>query len=111
MTVNERIKAALNPMGFPVKPDRYKGDAESYFVFNYDLIPFQFADNRPTWYKALVQVHLFLPLGENSVARRMETAQALAAAGFTWPEIIDASDRETQHLVFECEAITERTES
>ena len=32
-------------------------------VFNYDLLPAQPADNRPTWYKALIQVHLYLPLG------------------------------------------------
>lgn len=110
MTVNERIKGALEGLGLPVKPDVYKGGAKSYFVFNYDLVPFVFANNRPIGYKALIQVHLILPLGVNSVPYRYKTIQALVGAGFTWPEVVDATDGETQHFVFETELLTKLEE-
>ena len=47
MTVNERIITALAGFGLPVKPDRYSGDAESYFVFNYTTMGMLFADDAP----------------------------------------------------------------
>lgn len=102
MTVNARLIKALEPLGRPVVPELYTDREESYFTFNYDLIPVQFAGNRPTYWKVLVQVHYFCPLEENSIRRRRETA-ALTGAGFTWPEIVDASEKDIQHFVFECE--------
>ena len=106
MTVNESIIGALSPLGLPVVPDIYTGEETCYFTFNYDLVPVQFAGNRPIWWKALVQVHLFAPLGENLLSRRGESARALVGAGYTWPEIIDATDKDAQHYVFECEMLT-----
>lgn len=111
MTLNQKIIAALSGFGNPVVPKLYTGKERVYYTFNYTLRPFQFADNYPVWYKALVQVHFFCPLTFDSVARQTETAQALTGAGFTWPEVIDVSDKEIQHLVFECETIAERMES
>ena len=87
MTLNQRIIQALSPLG------------------NYDLLPTQHADNRPTWYKALIQVHLYLPLGNDGRELRRQVLEALVDAGMTWPEIIDATDDETQHKVFECETL------
>lgn len=106
MSINQRIMAALSRFGLPVIPGVDTGSLERCITFNYDLIPAQFAGNRPAFYRALVQIHLLLPLPENSVGRRMEIAAALAEAGLTWPEIIDATDEHGQHYVFECEAIT-----
>lgn len=105
MTINDKIKRALAPLGLPVKAGVYQGNEVRYMTFNYDLLPCQFVGNRPIYYRALVQVHLFLPLGENGVVLRRQTAEALSGAGFTWPESIDASDEEGQHIVFECEII------
>lgn len=105
MTVNQRIINALSAFGIPVVPELYTGSGGRYFTFNYDLIPVQFAGNRPTYWKALVQVHSFCPLHENSIRRRRETVAALTGAGFTWPEIVDASEKDHQHFVFECEII------
>lgn len=105
MTLNQRLIAALEPLGLPVVPDVDTGHRARVLVFNYDLLPVQPADNRPTWYRALLQVHLYLPLGENGQGLVGRTAAALAGAGMTWPEIIDATDEETQHKVFECEAL------
>lgn len=107
MTVNEAIIRALEGFGDPVVPGLYTGDATRYYTFNYDLLPTQFADNRPIFERALIQVHLITPLSYNSVRRRNETRKALVAAGLGWPDTIDASDGDIQHFVFECETIIE----
>lgn len=110
VTVNERIRGALLPLGLPVVPAPDTRQRERCFTFNYNLVPFGFADNGPIRYKALIQVHLILPLGANSVPYRYKTIQALVGAGFTWPEVVDATDGETQHFVFETELLTKLEE-
>ena len=105
MTLNQRIIQALKPLGLPVVPDVDTLHRPRCLVFNYDLIPPQPADNRPTWYKALIQVHLYLPLENDGREIRRQVLEALVDAGMTWPEIIDATDEETQHKVFECETL------
>lgn len=110
MTVNERIKATLAPLGLPVKPDRYSGDSESYFVFNYTTMGTLFADDRPSYERYLVQVHYFCPMGANTLSTRKNVKRLLFEAGFTWPDEVNAgdssmqkSDEDKQHIVFECE--------
>lgn len=110
MTVNACLRGALSGLGLEVLPEVDEQHRERCFTFNYDMVPAQFADNRPMWYRCLVQVHLFLPLKENSVKLRQGAAAALFSAGFTWPEVVDASDEEAQHYVFETETITKLEE-
>lgn len=66
MTVNQRLIQALCPLRLPVEPEVDTRYQSRCITFNYDLLPVQFADNRPILHKALIQVHLFLPLTENS---------------------------------------------
>ena len=110
MTLYQRLSTALKPLGIPVQPDVDTKNRERCIVFHYDLRPVQFAGNRPCWYKALVQVHLFLPLGEDGVVLQGRVIRALAQAGFTWPEVVDATDEEGQHKVFECELLLGKDE-
>jgi len=110
MTVNQRIIGALQALELPVVPQVDTRHRDRCVTFNYDLIPLQFADNRPNWYKALIQIHLLYPVGENSIPARRGILSALAAAGFTWPEVIDDSDETTQHFIFETEALTPSSE-
>lgn len=105
MTVNQRLRTALEPLGMPVLPNVDTMHLERCIVFHSDLRPVQFAGNRPCWYIALVQVHLFLPLREDGVALQGQVVRALAQAGFSWPEVVDATDEEGQHKVFECELL------
>lgn len=105
MTLNQRIIDALSPLGLPVVPDTDTGSRTRCLVFHYDLLPHQFADNAPMWYRALMQVHLFLPLGENGMQLCRRVGEALVRAGFTWPEVLDGADDQTQHKIFECEAL------
>ena len=47
-TVAQRIIAALGPeTGLPVAQGTYRGEADTYFVFNMDAIPEDFADDMP----------------------------------------------------------------
>lgn len=110
MTVNERIKKALSGFGLPVKPDRYSGDSESYFVFNYTTMGALFADDTPQYERYLVQVHYFCPMGANTLSTRKDVKRLLFEAGFTWPDEINAGDSSMQksnggkqHFAFECE--------
>ena len=102
MTINERIIAALN-YGDPVKPNIYTGTADRYFTFNYNTIPDDFADDAPGHERYFIQVHFVCPLNYDSVSRRAEIKTKLFAAGFTWPNVTDATDEDGQHWIFECE--------
>lgn len=105
MNLNQRLIKALSPLGLPAAPDVDVKHRNRTFTFNYELLPTQFADGRPLYWRALVQVHLFLPLEEDSVALRGMVPGILAGAGFTWPEVVDATDGQSQHYVFETETI------
>lgn len=103
MSVDAVIKSALSAFGDPVANAVYHGDAERYYVFNYSTIGSDFADDGPAHERYLVNVHLFAPLCENVTQRIKRTKKALSDAGFTWPEMVNASDDEGRHIVFECE--------
>lgn len=103
MTVNEKLIAALEPVGLPVFPNMKQGDPEKYFVFNYTEMPTDFGDDEPEHIKNMIQVHLFLPVDFDGVQLRKETKRCLVRGGFTYPKVYDATDKESQHWVFECE--------
>lgn len=109
MSVEARIKAALDAFGDPVeKSQLYAAAGECpprYYTFNCDSIGADFGDDGPGHERWLVQVHLFAPLGENCIRRAGATKRALFAAGFTWPGVVDATDQDGQHYVFECETV------
>ena len=84
-------------------PQVYSGSLLRYAVWNYETIPTLWAESRPHAARYLVQVHLYLPRGENPYGLILTLTQALADSGFTWPSKTDASDSEGQHWVLECE--------
>lgn len=105
MTVNEKIKNALEPFGLPITADFFGGDAEEYFTFNYaDDRSEDFGDDEPLHVVAYMQIHYFSPMERDYLSMKREVRKALFKAGFTYPEVTDAtiiSDR-IRHLVFEC---------
>lgn len=105
MTINEKLIAALSPAGHPVVPGQYAGSQKIYYSFNYSLHPRQFADNKPLFFRVLIQVHLYTPHAYDSVQLRADTLQQLLGAGFDCPEILDVSDDVSQHYVFETGSI------
>lgn len=104
MSVNSLLIEALNPTA-PTAPDEYKGDAETYIIFNYTSTPINFGDDEPGHEIFFVQVHLYAPDGINTLTQRRAIKKALFIAGLTWPSYVNASDGNGQHHVFECELV------
>ena len=86
-----------------IYPHLYTGPLLRYIVWNYSVIPTLWAESRPGAARYLVQVHFYLPHKESPRAAILALQRALADAGFTWPDITDASDEDGQHWVLECE--------
>ncbi len=109
MSVEARVKAALNAFGDPVEKSLLDAAAKDhpprYYTFACSSFGDDYGDDEPGHERWLVSVHLFAPPGENVIRRARKTKRALFAAGFTWPEMVDASDQDGQHYVFECEAM------
>ena len=103
-TIGTVLQTALESV-FPavVFPNVYAGDEEEYIVWNYSTIPEVHADGAPRAARYLVQVHYYLPHGKNPSASLVALDEALAAAGFTWPDLTNATDDEGQHYVLGCE--------
>lgn len=106
MSVNSLLKAALEPVA-PVEADTYEDTTATYITFGYDSIPADHGDDEAGHEIFLISVHLFAPTGENTLAKRRAIKKALAAAGTTWPEYTNASDKDGQHHVFECQLARE----
>ena len=104
MSINSTLKAALNPIA-PAEADVYGGDAAVYIAFGYNSLGADFGDDAPSHERFLVQVHLYAPNSYNTINKRREIKKALAEAGATWPIYENASDKDGQHHVFECELI------
>ena len=112
MATDERIVAAVTPIVPICEPDEYTPEsgevvAEEYCTYNVDSIPIVFGDDGTRYTRELVQVHWYLPLGRRPTEKRLELCRALQAAGFTYPSVQNASDRDGQHWVFECETTAE----
>lgn len=103
MSVDARLVAALDPFGYDVENGVSFSKNRTYFAFTYFTIPADYADDEPCHERCLVSVHFFCPLDVNVTALKKTVRQALYAADFTWPSIVDASDENGRHLVFECE--------
>lgn len=106
MSVNSLIKAALDPVA-PVEADTYEDTAATYITFGYVSTPADFGDDEPDHEVFLISVHLFAPTGEDTIDKRRAIKKALAAAGTTWPTYSNASDKDGQHHVFECQLVRE----
>ena len=105
MTINQQIKAAVEPIVPVCVPDPYTGEETEYCTFDYTEIPEEFGDDMPELIRYAVQLHYFCPLGYNPIKTKRLLFQAILAADFTAPEIINAGDETSQHYVFEFEAL------
>ena len=105
-SVNKIITAALKPFGLPVAENLYEGTKKEYITYNYaDDAVGDMGDDVPQAYVAYMQVHYFCPLDKSYADMKRRIRKALINAGFTPPEVVDASDLadRTRHLVFECD--------
>lgn len=104
MSIEASIKAAVASTGYPCAANIYTGSAETYFVFNYQVIPDNFADNEPQHERYLVQLHLYAPHTLNTATIR-KTIRGLIKSAFTAPSEMAASDELNQHYVYEFEVL------
>ncbi len=102
---NALMDALSTVLSGKVYPNVYTGSATEYIVTNYTTIPTVYAERVPAAARYLVQVHYYLPTGVNPNAKKLAIQTALFSAGFTYPSITPAHDREGQHWVFECEYV------
>lgn len=107
VSVEARIVDALRPFGDPVEKSLLYAASNKrprrYYTFTVQSFGDAYGDDEPGCERWLVQVHLFAPLAENCIRRAAQTKKALFEAGFTWPSMVDATDQDGQHYVFECE--------
>lgn len=105
MTIDKTIISALSEFGYPCYRDVYTGEDEIYFVFTYNVMPDAYSDDCPEYHDYMCQVHLWCPSTFNTISIAKRIKLSLENAGFTYPEQVDASDEDNQHLVFEFDAI------
>ena len=103
MTIDEKLKTVLSAILPDAEPNRFDGEAVEYITWQYTMLPVVFAESKPHAARYLVSVHLFLPSGKNPNAKKLSICRDLNDAGFTYPSITNASDKFSQHYVFECE--------
>lgn len=104
MTVNEKIKQALSPLGIPVVADFYGGGKDEYFTFNYaDDRAVDFGDDAPQHIVAYMQIHWFMPRQKDYLAGKKKIRNILFQAGFTYPEVTVMTEGDIRHVIFECE--------
>lgn len=105
MSIDATIRNAITPIVPVCVPQIYTGTETEYCVFNYSELPTDFGDNMPHAMRYLVQLHWYLPLKANPNAKKKQIKQALANADFTYPSVVNASDADGQHFVFECQHV------
>lgn len=109
MSVEARVKAALDGLGGPVEKSLLYAAAGKrpprYYSFTCESFGDDWGDDEPGCERCLVSVHLFAPLGESCLEQVRRTKGALLRAGFTWPHCTDATDQDGQHYVLECETV------
>lgn len=104
--LDDKIQAAIKPLVEECVPDLYTGDKKEYCTYNYNEIPAGFGDNVPHAVRCLVQVHWFLPLKVRPHSKKKKLRRALfSVRGFGAPKIVNATDGDGQHYVFEFEAV------
>jgi hypothetical protein len=103
-SIDSRLVDALSVFDLDVERSVYTGQNKKYFVFNYTTIPDDFSDDAPEHERYLIQVHLFAPPFEKNINPMVKSIKiALYNAGFMFPEVLDESDSNGRHIVFETE--------
>ena len=103
MSVNEVLRNAVLPHVPICEPGNYDGEEAEYCTFVIDDEPDVFAEGMPSVIRYPVILNWYLPSGANPLKKKKSLCRALAAAGFTYPSVTNASDEGGQHFVFECE--------
>jgi hypothetical protein len=106
VTVNQKIRNALQGLGLPISEDFYGGDEKEYITHN--LVTDEasaYADDGPISDTAHIQIHWFLPVEKNYLSGKKQIRRSLFENGFTSPEVDGFVEpgNETRHIVFICD--------
>ncbi|GHU92949.1 hypothetical protein FACS1894208_01250 [Clostridia bacterium] len=102
MEMNERIVSALSTIA-PTAPDSWIGNADEYITFSFNVAPEEWADDRALNDVYSVSVHFFAPHGKESCGQRGAIKSAIFNEFEVQCSIVNASDGDGQHYVFEFE--------
>ena len=105
MSVEAALREAVLPIVPICEPELYEGEAQEYCTFTVNRIPEGFGDGEPRYLRGLIQLHWFLPRGVSPMKKRRELCRAVLEAGFTYPSVENASDKDGQHYVLEFEGL------
>lgn len=105
MAINETLISAITPIVPICVPNVYTGEGQEYCVFHVDERPDLFGDDSPQAILYTVLLHWYLPLGSNPLATRRKIKRAILEAGGTYPGVVDDTDADGQHFIFEFEYI------
>lgn len=107
MAVAERLREAVLTVVPVCVPNAYDGAEQVYCTFSIDDYPEMEGDNSPSLMRHTVQLHLHCPPSGTYDPRpaKRGLCRAIFAAGFTYPQVVDAGDLEYGHLVFEFEDV------
>ncbi len=103
MNLDEEIRGAVLPIVPICEPVRYDGSEEEYCFFSYDERGGAFGDDTADVLLYDLTLHWHLPRGVNPNSKKRRLRHALEDIGFTSPVIINASEGDDQHFIFECE--------
>lgn len=112
MSIASRVIQAVAFAGLQCSQVSYNGEDDTYLTINMDAIPDMFCDDAPDADVWLVQLHLFAPFSRDTTRIRRQLRKAIFEAGFTYPDMTDASltirstDGTEQHIIFEFEGAT-----
>lgn len=112
MTLEEKLVAAVTPIVADCQPNFYKKDLckavpTEYCSYSFYSTPVLHADSKPSALKKNFNLHYTCPMFENPEPRKMQLCKAIAAAGFTFPSIINVTDSNdtVQCFAFEFEGV------
>lgn len=105
MSLESDVRDAVACTGLPCATGEYTGEEKAYLVINHSSVPTAFRDDVPEYERQLVQLHLYCPAKQNTVALCAEIKRAIHEAGFSYPSTEDVSDKTGRHIVFEFEGV------
>ena len=106
MSIEAMVREAVSGTEIPFSVHEYLGTEKTYLTFNANLYGTAHADDTAQARKAKCMLHLWAPIDKNVTALREELVQLIASQWWaTYPDTVDASDRDGAHWVLEFEAV------
>ena len=99
MSINETIIQAVTPIVPVCVPDVYRPNAGETPAESPDV----FGDDEPQAIRYLIQLHLYLPLGQTPLRLKRQLRRAMLDAGCAVGDALNLTDLEGQHYVLEFE--------